>query len=466
MKTVLISRMSLCLSLLLLVSLSGRSTALPTDGPSGIKFFTGSWKDVLAEAKRQNKPVFVDIFTTWCGPCKLMAKEAFPDAKVGEKFNANFISYQIDAEKGEGLELARQYVVTAYPTSLFVASTGELIHRTIGYGGIKGMLAEADIAIDAVKDPNPLSVMDKQFEGGKREPDFLVSYLQKRAKMGLPNGDALDAYLKIIPEANWSSDKNIELISGNLSTANSKAFTALLKESLKMRSIPDKRRQGQVAFNALFNAIESDFKKAVAEKSESQLEANINKRLEVNAAFNPNPIPANTLQVMTNGYRINFFRQTKNIDKYRALAVPEATKLMSTPMDSVKAKNELAYKRFQEQTASTPDSVKKRDDFKKYADMVKTSESKQIAARLNNLAWSYSELMTDPKDLNQALAWSAKSLDYDRIGLHLDTYAHLLSKLGRKEDAIKTEQEAIAKDKAAGQDTTNLEKSLAELKLK
>jgi thiol-disulfide isomerase/thioredoxin len=452
--------------MLLFITLSGQSTALPIDDPSGIKFFKGSWKDVLAESKRQNKPVFVDLFTTWCGPCKQMAKEAFPDAKVGEKFNANFVSYQIDAEKGEGIELARKYVVTAYPTSLFVGADGELIHRIVGYGGIKGMLDQADKAIEATKDPNPLATLDKQYEGGKRDPAFLVSYLQKRAKMGLPNGEALDAYLKTIPEAQWSSDKNIELMAGNLSSANLKAYPILLKEVLKMRTIPAKRRLGQMAFNSLFNAAENDFRNAVAEKSEPKLEAYIAKRLEINSAFNPTPLPADQQLTFTNGFRINFYRQTKNVDKYRALAVPEATKLMNIPMDSVKAKNDLAYKRFQAQTASAPDSVKKREDFKNAEAMSKISESKNIAARLNNLAWSFSELMTDPKDLNQALTWSAKSLVYDRSSLNLDTYARLLNKLGRKDEAIKSEQEAITKGKAAGLDTADLEKSLAELKQK
>lgn len=92
------------LSLGLCLALTIARSAVPrTDEPSGIKFFTGSWKAVLAEAKRQNKPVFVDIYTTWCGPCKLMAKEAFPNPTVGEKFNSSFVSYQIDAEKGEGV---------------------------------------------------------------------------------------------------------------------------------------------------------------------------------------------------------------------------------------------------------------------------------------------------------------------------------------------------------------------------
>ena len=35
----------------------------------GIQFETGSWKEVLQKAKQENKLIFVDLYTTWCGPC-------------------------------------------------------------------------------------------------------------------------------------------------------------------------------------------------------------------------------------------------------------------------------------------------------------------------------------------------------------------------------------------------------------
>lgn len=459
MKTILV-RVSLCFALLIVFGFTTYA-----DEPSGIKFFTGAWKDVLAEAKRQNKPVFVDIYTTWCGPCKLMAKQAFPDAKVGEKFNANFISYQIDAEKGEGIEVAKKYAVDAYPTSLYVSANGDLIHRAIGYGGIKGMLDEADKAIEAAKDPSPLSAMEKQYEAGKRDPEFLSAYLQKRAAVGMPNGEALDTYLKTVPEAEWSSNKNLATIGGNLTTATSPAFSVIAKEASKLRMDPTKQQQAQAVIGGLFRSIETDFKKAVTNKSEAELEANISKRRELNALMQPMGMMA-PQEAEANGYRMRFYQQTKNADKYRMLAATEATKLMNVPMDSLKAKNELAYKRFQTQTAMVPDSVKNRDDFKKYAEMMKTGETKGMAMKLNNLAWGYYETIADRKDLDQALTWSAKSLDYDRSGMYLDTYAHLLSKLGRKAEAIKTQEEAITKIKAEGGNTTDYEKGLMEMKNK
>ncbi len=117
------------------------------DEPTGIRFFSGSWQEVLTEAKRQQKPVFVDFHTTWCPPCRRMAREAFPNPAVGTKFNEHFINYQVDAEVGGGFDLAKRYAVESYPTALYLLPTGELIHRAVGYGGVNAMLKQADLVL-------------------------------------------------------------------------------------------------------------------------------------------------------------------------------------------------------------------------------------------------------------------------------------------------------------------------------
>ena len=121
------------------------------DEPTGIRFFSGSWQEVLNEAKRQNKPLFVDFYTTWCPPCQRMAREAFPNPSVGAKFNEQFINYQVNAEVGEGFPLAKRYAVQSYPTALFIIPTGELVHRAVGYGGVSAMLKQADIVLSMPK---------------------------------------------------------------------------------------------------------------------------------------------------------------------------------------------------------------------------------------------------------------------------------------------------------------------------
>lgn len=98
----------------------------------GIEFFHGTFNEALAKAAKEKKMVFMDAYTTWCGPCKWMAANTFTDASVGTYFNTNFINVKMDMENGEGPMLARKYAVAAYPTLLFISPSGEVIHKELG----------------------------------------------------------------------------------------------------------------------------------------------------------------------------------------------------------------------------------------------------------------------------------------------------------------------------------------------
>ena len=428
---------------------------------AGIRFFTGTWQGLLAEAKKQNKPIFIDIFTTWCGPCKLMAKQAFPDRKVGELFNSQFISYQLDAEKGEGPALARQYGVEAYPTSLYVSANGELIHRAVGYGGVNEFMAEANKAVVATTDPRPISVWDQEFAGGKRDVAFLQTYLAKRAKLGLPNAEALSAYLAAAPRAQWTTPANVEALAGNLTTANSPAFDALLeflktnRNNKALAPTTDKVRQ------AIGQAVYADQKET---KTEADLEKVVANQQKARQAMSETPVTASQALEQADETRMNFYQRTKNMARYRQLATTVGKRHMAITTEAIKASDAASYKKFMTEAATLPDSVKTSPNFVRYDKMMRTIETQQLANKLNGLAWTYYENMTDPADLNTALAWSGRSLELDRSAAQLDTYAQLLGKLGRKAEAIKTEQEALDKAKATGEDVTEYEKTLAALK--
>ncbi|MDR0660623.1 MAG: thioredoxin family protein [Prevotellaceae bacterium] len=136
--------------LLLAVSILCLSATLGLS--QGVKFEEGTWAEVVAKAKAENKPIFVDLYATWCGPCKVMAKNTFTDNNVGNKFNASFISYRIDAEKGEGLTLVKKYPIKGYPTCIFVNPSDEKeIYRFMGARTPSELLEEANKALEKVK---------------------------------------------------------------------------------------------------------------------------------------------------------------------------------------------------------------------------------------------------------------------------------------------------------------------------
>lgn len=106
-----------------------------------VKFFEGSWNEVLQEAKKQNKPIFVDFYTSWCGPCKLMTKTTFANTNVGDYLNSNYIAYKIDCEKGEGIQMAEKFEIYSYPTLCFFDKNGKLQSKEVGYKNANDFLS-------------------------------------------------------------------------------------------------------------------------------------------------------------------------------------------------------------------------------------------------------------------------------------------------------------------------------------
>ena len=104
-------------------------TLLGSDAP----FVDAGIEDVLEKAKAEKKLVFVDVYTDWCGPCKLLDKTTWKDEKVKAVLSDRMISIKINAEKGEGIPFARKYRVRGYPSLLVLNGNGELLDRHTGY---------------------------------------------------------------------------------------------------------------------------------------------------------------------------------------------------------------------------------------------------------------------------------------------------------------------------------------------
>jgi thiol-disulfide isomerase/thioredoxin len=110
-----------------------------------IVFEQGTWAEVKAKAKKEKKMIFVDAYTTWCGPCKWMSTNTFTDKSVGEYYNANFVNYKFDMEKGEGVQFANDFAVNAYPTLLYFTPDAQVAHRSEGSQGASSFLEKGRV---------------------------------------------------------------------------------------------------------------------------------------------------------------------------------------------------------------------------------------------------------------------------------------------------------------------------------
>ena len=158
MKKLLFSLVSLCLSL---------AATAQTD------FRHITFSEAKAAAKAENKLVFIDFYTEWCGPCKRMATAVFPLKEVGDFINPKFVCVKIDAEKGEGKDLAKTYNVKAYPTFVITDADGNEKGRFVGMRDEDKLKVE----IERISDPNKSPERIKQrYDEGERTAEVVSAY--------------------------------------------------------------------------------------------------------------------------------------------------------------------------------------------------------------------------------------------------------------------------------------------------
>jgi len=141
----------------------------------GIEFDTKStWNELLQKSASTQKLIFLDCYTSWCGPCKGMAKDVFPDAAVGDFMNKNFICTKRDMEKDEGITLNKKYkqYIPGYPTYLLINANGDVIFQVSGY-------LKVDKFLESMKNGlNQKSwiIMSEQYDSRKKDWGFINDY--------------------------------------------------------------------------------------------------------------------------------------------------------------------------------------------------------------------------------------------------------------------------------------------------
>ncbi len=136
-----------CGGILITPDLNAAITKTNNNSERGVHFFNGSWDDAKARAKKENKYIFVEAYTEWCGPCKYMNNSTMKRQEVGYHYNNHFISYKINVESIRGLAFKLEYGVKAVPDLLYFSPEGELVYRDFGSKSVGELLAIADKVI-------------------------------------------------------------------------------------------------------------------------------------------------------------------------------------------------------------------------------------------------------------------------------------------------------------------------------
>lgn len=140
-----------------------------------INFESGTFQEALDKAKKENKLLFVDCYTSWCGPCKMLAKDVFTNNEVADYFNEHFVSLKVDCEKGEGPELKKQFGVSSYPTLLFIDGSGKVVNKIMGASQQPVFLTKVKEGLDP---RNSLAYKEKKYADGNRDRAFVLDLIR------------------------------------------------------------------------------------------------------------------------------------------------------------------------------------------------------------------------------------------------------------------------------------------------
>jgi thioredoxin-related protein len=231
----------------------------------GIKFENGrSWKDILANAKSENKLILVDAFTTWCGPCKDMSERTFPDQDLGDYVNDKFISVKVQMDKTpidnentknwyyDAQTLEKQHEINSYPTVIFLDAHGKLISRAVGFRDARNLITEAKKAI-ALNGEYGAAI--KSFKQGKMDTAALRELVVRAREIS--DWQTIEAVsvelIKRIPEPQLFKKEHLVFFGSHLTTK-SKYFNLFLTHAKKVNRLMSKNYAQSSVMQAIYRA--------------------------------------------------------------------------------------------------------------------------------------------------------------------------------------------------------------------
>ena len=375
---------------------------------NGIRFEkeSASLEKIFEKAKKENKIVFIDCYTTWCGPCKWMDKNVFTNDSVGDFFNSHFICAKIDMEKGGGPEIAKLYEVRCYPTYIFLNGDGKLLHRKSSSYSVQEFIK---ISQDALIPEKQYSFLKDKYDSGNISRQELISLMRLRQSSCLQVDSEVEKYFSIFSSDTEYSRLDWTVVKDFGVNLNSSVFKFLVSNKEVFYSVYTEDSVNQVIMLLYSKAM----RKCIYSKIVDTL-GYLNLRSEVINLKIPDIILGRVVVKLDLG----FYKRIENWKKYANTAVYYIDRYLP------------------------------KDDY----------------MMLNQIAWVFYEHIDNIIYLDMAVDWAKRSVELHKDIYNIDTYASLLFKRKKYEEALKIAEEAILLQKEAGQDTPVTQALLEKIK--
>ena len=355
-------------------------------------------------AKKSKKLLFIDFYTTWCGPCKKLDRWVFQSDSVQNVLGKDFILLKYNAEKDSTFNLTKKYHVRNYPTAIVLNSEGFVLHIRYGFRGDDYKSLSSDV-LKFTKEALEFAAKNKIIEGYSNQTDVsnypkpYIAFINREIRK--VDAAELNEYWEseevVLSEEYFSSlfyftelasDKTI-----NKAVANNKKYEELYGESS--------------VGTMIYLLIAGKFDKAIEAKSQA--------KFDEAAAYAKDVLSEESMDNIIFRSRIEFFKALGQWDKVLDI-----------------------YK-----------ELKANGEFDN--------------GYVNHFSWQVYKNCDDNKVIAQCLSWMKEVTTEEPNYMYLDTYAFLMSKSGNFSEAKRIAEKAISAAKIEGESTESLEKLLQKI---
>ena len=137
------------LLLLLLFSIPAVAFTQDAEAEAPAEFFEfeNEYSHALRAAAEIDRAVFIFGYTSWSGASQRMLSDVFSDENLRETFQKYFVTLKLDMEKGDGIQVARDQRVMAYPAHLFILPDESQMSKSMGVKSVEEMIGLLDEAL-------------------------------------------------------------------------------------------------------------------------------------------------------------------------------------------------------------------------------------------------------------------------------------------------------------------------------
>jgi hypothetical protein len=411
--------------------------------------------EALARSNKEGKLIMVQYESVDCYQCNEVADKGLNDPEVSSRINQTFIPIKISSTHPDRALISSLFNINAFGT-LFINQGSTLVHAYLQSTTFSGEYKkQIDLALNKSGETLKVSELEKEYKKGNRSPGFLEALLLKKRSLNLPTEALLDEYATSIPTDSLRSERVLQFIAEMAPMVNSLADKALRQDRMLFSQAWYKLSL-QSRSNINSRIIYKSMQQAIKDKNEpfAKQTASFAQSIYTNPVSGGKAFDRNML---------HFYDETGDTTKYfrKAIAYYERYFLSVSP-DSIRKTDSLNALRMMQ--SSPKDTVRNGNMMTVRTSVAMSPIAQKFTWELNEGAWGFYKKTNNPYLLSIATEWSAKALEFIKTPEAMDTYARLLYKQGKKEEASKVLVEAITLKKERGFPTNDLEKLMDKIK--